>query len=511
MVSGVRRWPLATRRARKPYVWGVAIGVAIALVMLSTALADEGHAQGGASTSLGGGGPLLWGLVSLGGVLLGLVGARAVLVRGMAPAKSRSDGVGYLAAVGQFSRNAKLFLGYSILAELGGGIWSVMFNLYLLRAGFSLSFIGTFWLVNMMCHGLMALPAGILADRYGRRRSFFIATTLSVIAQGSLLFTQAPAAILVLAGVAGLGESFHGVTGAPFMMDNSEPKERAHLFSLNAAFLQFSRFTGSFAGGLLPLLWAVLLGVPNLDPTAARWALVTGLPLTIVALVPLAYMRERPLELAHSFKELLNFPRMASFKPVMQLTLLSLMVGAAFGLTIRFFNVFFQESLGATDGQIGAILGFGAIAGAGAVLLSPILAQRWGKVRSILFTQSLSIPFLMLMALVPSLSAVTVVFLMRGAMYSMAQPLRNQLGMELVTSRERGTTAGFTHAFFDLGGSVGAGMAGILIVGGGFSTAFTAASLLILVPAVLYYVFFREWEGQFREAGAVGVPAMASR
>lgn len=66
--------------------------------------------------------------------------------------------------------------------------------------------------------------------------------------------------------------------------------------------------------------------------------------------------------------------------------------------------------------------------------------------------------------------------------------------MEFVTSRERGTTAGFTHTAFDLGGGLGAGLAGLLISGGGFALAFGTAAALIAVPAYLYYAFFHRME-----------------
>ncbi|MBI4298520.1 MAG: MFS transporter, partial [Chloroflexi bacterium] len=253
----------------------------------------------------------------------------------------------------------------------------------------------------------------------------------------------------------------------------------------------------------------VILGVPNVDPGAARWALVTGLPLIILSLVPLAFMREKPLELVTSFKEMVDFRRMVSLGIIAKLGLLSLMTGTAFGLTIRFFNVFFEEAHGATDNQIGTILALGSITGASAILISPILAQQWGKVKSILFSQALSVPLLLLMAWVPSLSAVTMFFMLRGAAYGVAQPLRNQLAMDMVTSRERGTTAGFTHTFFDLGGGAGAGVAGMLIASGGFVSAFTAAAALILVPAILYYVFFARVESQILERGRVPGVAVA--
>ena len=82
-----------------------------------------------------------------------------------------------------------------------------------------------------------------------------------------------------------------------------------HLFSLSAAFTQVSSFVGNLAGGLLPLLWAMVLSVPALEPSVARWALATGLPLTLLALMPLAFMRERPVKLVENLTDLLTLER----------------------------------------------------------------------------------------------------------------------------------------------------------------------------------------------------------
>ncbi|MBI2939644.1 MAG: MFS transporter [Chloroflexi bacterium] len=488
---------------------GVVAAFLVALVVALPALAngDDHHATATASFDSS---ALLWGGVSVAGVFLLLILSRLVLVGGQVRAARQSEGsIGYFAAVRQFSRNARLFLAYSILAELGGGIWAVMFNLYLLRVGFPIAFVGTFWLVNMLCHGALALPAGLIADRYGRRRAFFIATCVRLVAQGTLLFTVDPTAMLVLAGVAGFGDSFHGVTGAPFMMENSEPHERTHLFSLNSSFLQVSGFMGSLSGGLLPLAWAALLGIPPVEPEAARWSLVTGLPLILLALTPLAFMREKPVDLVGSFKELVTLRNVVHLDIIARLTLLSVMVGTGFGLAARFFNIFFHEAHHAADSQIGTIFALGAIASAGSILLSPVLAQRWGKARGILISQGLSVPFLLLMALVPSLSLVTTLFLVRGALYSIGMPLRNQLSMEFITSKERGTAAGFTHTAFDLGGGIGAGIAGVVITSGGFVYTFTVAAVLMLMPAILYYVFFDALEARNRRH-AGGLPSLAT-
>lgn len=397
---------------------------------------------------------------------------------------------GYVDGVKRFSRNARLFLGYSLLAGLGTGIWNVMFNLYLLRLGYDIKFIGLFWLVDMGFHGLFAFPAGLIGDKIGRRKTFILATIISIVARGILLFTTDRTGLLVLAAIAGTGEGFHAVAGAPFMMENSEPKERPLLFSLESSFGMISTFAGSLSGGFLPLVWAGIVGVPRIDPQAARLALVTSLPLTLVALVPLAMIREKAVELVGSFAELFTLRNIVSHGVIAKLVLCGSFIGLAFGLSTRFFNVFFAEARHATDSQVGMIFAIGSLSAAFSILLSPMLTKKWGKVRSILFSQVSSIPFLLLMATVPGLPMVAGFYVLRGALYGISMPLRQQLSMEFIVSRERATTAGLTHMVFDLGGSFGAGLAGLLIVGANFTAAFIVASILFLIPAVLYYLFF---------------------
>src|SRR3990170_3840589 len=78
----------------------------------------------------------------------------------------------YFATLGRFSRNARLFLSYALLSGLGTGIWNVMFNIYLLRLGYETTFVGLFWMVDMLFHGLFAFPAGLIGDKIGRRKTF---------------------------------------------------------------------------------------------------------------------------------------------------------------------------------------------------------------------------------------------------------------------------------------------------------------------------------------------------
>lgn len=401
---------------------------------------------------------------------------------------------GYVASIKSFSRNAKLFLTYDLLSGLGTGIWGVMFNLYLLRVDFDIAFVGTFWFTNMLFHGLFAFPAGLIGDKIGRRKTFILATAFSLVARGALLFTLDPTWLIILAAVSGMGEGFHAVAGAPFIMENSEPEERPTLFSLDASLASASMFIGSISGGLLPLAWATVVGVPHLDPQAARLALVTSLPLTVIALVPLGMIKERPVELVESFLDLFTFANIVSHAIIAKLAICAVLIGVGFGMTTRFFNVFFAEGRGATDEQVGLILALGSLASAFSILASPALSRRWGRVKSIVFSQIASLPFLLLMAIVPGLPLAGGLFILRGAFYGISMPLRNQLSMEFIVSRERATTAGITHMVFDLGGALGAGMAGALIVGNDFAPAFALAAGVFFLPAIMYHMFFARIE-----------------
>lgn len=414
----------------------------------------------------------------------------------------RKSIAGYLSTVRGFSANARLFLMYALLSGLGTGVWNVMFNLYLLRLGYSTAFVGLFWMVDMLFHGLFAFPAGLIGDKIGRRKTFILATIFALVARGSLLFVRDPAGLLVLAALAGMGEGFHAVAGAPFMMENSEPKERSHLFSINASFSMISLFIGSLSGGFLTLFWAGVLDVPDAAVGAARWALVTSLPLTFIALVPLSAIREKPAQLVESFRDLFALRNMVNHDIVFKLVICSALSGIGFGLTTRFFNLFFSVSHGASDDQVGLYLAIGALSSAAAVLLSPYVSRRWGMAKGIMVTQLSSLPFLLLLAVFSDLSMVMFLFVMRAAVASASMPLSTQLSMAYVVTRERATTAGMTHMAFDLGGAIGALTGGMLIRDGEFMVAFAVAAGVLVVPAVLYYLYFHEMEQEKKAAAA---------
>lgn len=437
-------------------------------------------------------------VVLLGGiVILFLVVALPLIVLYMNKLQKEGDKTRrgfseYIFRVSQFSRNARLYLGQSLLGTVVQGVWAVLFNLYLLASGFDVPFVG-FWLtINMFFHGLMSLPAGVLADYIGRRNTLIIGNLVQIVSRGITLFLLDPTALLIMAAFVGLGDGFHIVAGAPFMMENSEPKERPHLFSLDAALMQISRMGGAFLGGTLPLIFASSMGVSIENATAQRLALAVSLPINLLALIPIYLMKEKrlPIQQREGLAGMLRLKNIKSKSIIIKLAATTVFFGLGFGFTISFFNVFFHEAYHATADDVGLVLALSWLVATLFTLFNPYIVRKWGMVRGNAFTQVLSLPFLIGMSLMPTLPlAVPFFFIWRG-LWSFALPLRNQFSMELVTPGERGTTNGLLHMTIDLMGSPAAALAGITLATGIFFIPYSIASLSFLVPAILWMVFF---------------------
>jgi len=90
----------------------------------------------------------------------------------------RSTWQEYREAAGAFSRPARLYLLCEFLAWTGYGIFQVLFNLYLVQGGHDPAFVGRTVSLTALGLALAALPAGVLADRWGRRRCLVLGALL---------------------------------------------------------------------------------------------------------------------------------------------------------------------------------------------------------------------------------------------------------------------------------------------------------------------------------------------
>lgn len=392
-----------------------------------------------------------------------------------------------------FSRNARLLLLRSPFSGLSLSLIRLLFNLYLLAAGFDLRFVATFASINWICHGLAVIPSGILSDLFGRRRVFLVAYSGNLIATTAIIFVTDPTSLLILAAVIGILEGGHAIVGPPFMLEHSRPDERVQLFSLNGGIQVGAASLGNLAAGLLPILFASLIGIGPETAWARRAALLCAVPLMVGSMIPIYLIQEqwKRIDIRRWAKGI------ESYGPIGVLALTQGLDGLAMGFTVPFFNIFFNQTLHATTTQIGLIFALASILTAIATLFVPIAVRHLGRVRTVTLAQLLGVAPLILLGTQQNIiwagaCYVLTIILIGGAFPNRAisDPIFSLFAMEVVKDRERGTTNGIMHAFTEFPMGIGAWLATPLMAAGDWRTAYTISGVIFALSYLVYYFYF---------------------
>ena len=409
--------------------------------------------------------------------------------------------VGYLGRIRQFNRNARLFLLSASVSELSMAAFGVILNIYLRRLGYSNTFLGIFTTVNLLSSGLVSLPAGLFADRFGRKQAVLISIGLAACAAlGQVQFTNSPLILLGFSALRGASNTFKGIVRSPMLVENSRPTERMHLFSVSSALSHLSAFAGSSIGGLMPVFVLDALRLTeDIAIMPLRISLLATAMFWLLSALPILKMtEERPARGAERLR--LGFYAVLANPVARDLAVHNLLIGGGAGLVVPFFNVFLTEQLQATTSQVGLVMGGAQLVLIVAVLGSPFLVDRFGKVRSVVLTQSASIPLLLTMALAPSIWLVTLSYWLRMALMNMSSPVTNSFAMEIVPAEQRATTASIMSMANNVARAMSATIGGVMMDSFGISSPYFGTAVIYTLAVVFYARRFRQVEERNAEA-----------
>ncbi|MBT9157767.1 MAG: Quinolone resistance protein NorB [Firmicutes bacterium] len=406
----------------------------------------------------------------------------------------------YGARIKAFSRNARLFLLAGLLGALYQQVYGVLGNLFLLEAGLSADFLGLMIAVSSVSNAVFSLPAGMLSDRFGRKRVVISGALLAITGQLILVLWPTPSLALLSALIAGAGGAVLMVSTSPFLAENSTAEERAHLFSVNAATWTVSGVIGSFLGGALPLMWARIMGSAPDSLIAYRLTLFTALFLLAVSVVPYYALEERrePKRATHREKLRLVLP---SRELMVRLLVPEIILGFGAGMIIPFLNVYFARQLGASAAQIGGIFSVMSLVTTVALLCAPLLEGRYGTVKAAVYTRILSVPLLLTIALTNTLWIGAVAAWFRSALMNASMPLVSKFNMEVASPGERATLSSLVSMTWTVGWALGARLGGrwMEIYSYNFPYFFTAA--LYVISAFVFYYFCLPLEEKLQNKG----------
>jgi predicted MFS family arabinose efflux permease len=265
-----------------------------------------------------------------------------------------------------------------------------------------------------------------------------------------------------------------------------------------------SGFCGSLVGGALPGLLALPLRTTLSDPAPYRYSLLIAAVLCLPAVIALARMGGEG-EQSQDEGERTAPPGTLPTSLLALMAFVVLLRAAGVGTSRTFFNVYLDDGLGVSTAQIGALFAVVQLAAVPSALVMPVLSERWGNYRVVVWT-SLGVAVSMLpLALVPHWAAATLGRIGVYALSSIADPAIGLYQMELVRPRWRSIMAGTSSTALGLSWTALALGGGYLVASLGYRTLFLLAGALTLGGTVLFGIAFR-WKER-----AVPVAAIASR
>jgi MFS family permease len=412
------------------------------------------------------------------------------------------------------SFGARLYLGHIALLTLGLAISELFFNLAVLALGYPLPTLGLLNAIGPLAAACSSLPIWWLVIRLGSRAALLIATILrsAFLAGVALAGSVEHLAIAVVLG--GVAAVFFQAGAAPLMMRYSNDQTRDRLFSAGTALQVGLGGLGSLFAGGLPLLLAIWFRVEPESAGAYRAMFLIAGVVVLGAVAPLLLMPVHttvppadppPPEPAHNPGPVTEAPAaattvtpgmigtflMALRTPVvLKLMLPMLLVGIGAALLIPYLNLFFKARFGISDLELGIIFAIMDIGTGLAMLATPLVSGRLGKMRAIVVTRLLALPFLLLLGWAAWLPLAVATAFLRVVLANMSNPLYDAFAMEQSPEALRPVVIGLLSASATVGLIIAPPISTAIQAQFGFGPLFAATTLLYAAAVALIWWWF---------------------
>lgn len=394
-------------------------------------------------------------------------------------------------------RDVRLFLAYTFCANIGFGVFMLIFNLYVYALDFREDAIGLFSAVQTFTMAATALILGTLINRLG----LWLVVVTGVLVYGlsciGLALSTISPLLLLFSGTSGMGLAIIFTVTMPFIIEYGRQEDRTTIATVAFSLASLSMTLGSLIGGYAPILFATLIPVVDAgSPTAYRLALIAGSVLGLASIGPLLRMgdarrslRARRVPSARSEPEPVHHAKQAR-TDVGVFVLVGLITAVGAGLVSPFYNVYLQ-TLGANPRQIGLVYAAGGIAAAVIGLAAPMALRRYGSLTAVLLIRGSSLPFFLLLVVAPWYGVAVIAHVVRQVSINMAWPVDSTFISELVLGKLRASVFGWRSAAWNLGVGLASFAGGWLIVRAGYELTFIGFVLFTAAALALYYLYYQ--------------------
>ncbi|NGZ75622.1 MFS transporter [Saccharibacillus sp. VR-M41] len=419
-----------------------------------------------------------------------------------------------MAGIAEWPRNVKLFFAANLLYQIGGGMFSVLYNLYIQGIGYTDAMNGRVVSIQSLATACIFIPIGLFGDRLSRKMLLIVGALFSGIVFALRAFAEAEPLLLALAVCSGVFAAFFQVLAIPFLAENVKKSQRLALFSAYSSLMLAAQVIGSMGGGVL----ADALQHSGLERVASlRFTLFAGGIATLAAFAPMLFIREdrrkseppktSPAEAGRDLgpeaaPEAVGTAAEASgssgrsSRLIFWFVLAQLPIGLGSGLVVPYLNLYFTNRFGVSLTTMSLLISLGQVMTIVSMLIGPSLSKRVGPVNAVVIFQMLSLPFLLTTGFTNIALIASVTFLFRQALMNAANPIQSAIMVDRIPDNKRGIANSLTQTAFMLGwASMGPVQSHLVTTYGnywGYAITFSITGALYVSASLLYYFKFRE-------------------
>jgi MFS family permease len=377
-----------------------------------------------------------------------------------------------------------LYLMGTIFSGLGNGAVNVVLQLYLLSLGFNSEAIGSIIMMNPIGAALLTIPAGILADRYGKKKIILFGFSIWWLALILALTTRSIEVFRLAFLLIGLSNAI-GSIWTPIYSSFFEKEDMDRAFGLFGFLNIISMSIGSLLGFIPPMLVANY----GFKTPSAYWTVLTlgvGISVLSTPFLILSLLRVVDPEREEGFMFTIK-----SKSVVAKFSLLTIIGNLGFGVFFSLFPYYANKKFGIESDALGSLFFISNLVSAGSNILASRVSKRLGTLKAIVLALSLHIPFYLMIPLAPSFTWLSLLYITRLSVRQIAHPLETSLFMKLVHREEKATANSIRTMAMQGGGVVAPWLGGQIMGYVSLDAPTYIGAGLYAIQATSYYFLLR--------------------
>lgn len=398
-----------------------------------------------------------------------------------------------------FNHNAKLYLTAIIFFYICNGAFGMLQGIYLKELNIGEDFLGLVLSGKILAMALFSIPCAIIVNKIGKKWGLFIAmlmVSILTILQGSYANRYF---ILMFSCIQGIASSFQSVSEGPFFMENTKENNRIKLFSYAFADNVFSTMIGYFVFGSISGKLIKNFGTIN----SLRYSIIAAGCIGMISCIFIFFIKDTKGSVVITRGKIIDsYKSIFKQKYPRKYLLYNFIIGFGAGLVVPYFNVYLRYKVNASTMQIGVIMALSQASMGIGGLITPYMAKKIGRFKTIILCQLVSIPFLMLIALPPSIIVVAIALFIRNGLMNMTGPVTGNLSMELVKEYERSMFASVNNISSSLSRAFSSVLAGFIMKNfvNGYEIPYFITSIMYLLGTYYFFISFKNYSKDMKIA-----------